>query len=449
MGERMKTKEGGCPLPDGVSRYKLSTSKLPPTWGLKPIGDVYRFTSKPRGLAVPKGSSVPFLPMDQIPIGRVNVTTYEERPAAKLTSGTYIENGDLLVAKITPSFENGKQAIVKWDRPFGYATTEVIPIQDIEGVSDKYFLFHLLLHPEIRSELAGKMDGTTGRQRLSKETLGSRVIPVPPLPEQRNIAAVLGTVQRAMEQQERLIEKTAELKKTLLHQLFTRGLKGEPQKQTDIGPVPKSWKVVPLRECSLVQTGVAKGRKFIGKETVDLPYLRVANVQSGYLDLTEMKTITIQVKEKTRYMLQLGDVVLTEGGDFDKLGRGFIWRGQIEECVHQNHVFAVRVDRKQLVPDFFAHLSQSAYGKSYFLSVAHKTTNLACINTTKLKGFPVLVPALDEQREIVAILEAVDARLELQRCKHTALSCLFRTLLHQLMTAQIRVDQVDNRCISP
>ena len=442
MGERRKAKAGPSCQPEGGVHNQLVASDLPANWTMKPIRDVYRFTSKPRGLVVPKGSSVPFLPMDRIPIGRVNVTTYEERPAARLTSGTYIENGDLLVAKITPSFENGKQAIVKWDRPFGYATTEVIPIQDIEGVSDKHYLFHLLLHPEIRSELAGKMDGTTGRQRLSKETLGSRVIPVPPLPEQRNIAAVLGTVQRAMEQQERLIEKTAELKKTLLRQLFTHGLKGEPQKETDIGPVPESWKVVPLRECSIVQTGVAKGRKFAGKETVDLPYLRVANVQSGYLDLTEMKTITIQVKEKTRYMLQVGDVVLTEGGDFDKLGRGFIWRGKIQECVHQNHVFAVRVDRKQLLPDFFAHLSQSAYGKSYFLSVAHKTTNLACINTTKLKGFPVLVPTLNEQGEIVGILENVDAKLDLHYRRRDYLTALFRTLLHQLMTAQIRLQDV-------
>ena len=278
---------------------------------------------------------------------------------------------------------------------------------------------------------------------LDRNVFRNLPVTVPPAPEQQKIAAVLGVVQRAMEQQKRLLALTAELKKALLHQLFTAGLRGEPQKQTDIGPVPQSWEVMPLSECAKVQTGVAKGRKFDGKETLELPYLRVANVQSGYLDLTEMKTITIQSKEKLRYALHVGDIVLTEGGDFDKLGRGFIWRGQVKDCLHQNHVFAVRVDRSKLLPEFFAHQSQSQYGKAYFLSVAHKTTNLACINTTKLKAFPVLIPALDEQKEIVATLESLDAKLSLHQRKHTALTALFRTLLHQLMTAQIRVHDLD------
>ncbi len=236
--------------------------ELPETWAVRPIRDVFAFTKKPRGLTIAEGSSVPFLPMDAIPIGRVHISAFEERPAAKLTSGTYIEDGDLLVAKITPSFENGKRAIVDWKRPFGFATTEIIPIQEIEGVSDKHFLFHLLLHPEIRSDLAGKMDGTTGRQRLSKEVLGDWVIPLPPLPEQRKIAGVLGVVQQAIEQQERLLQLTAELKKTLLHQLFTQGLRGEPQKQTEIGPVPESWEVVPLQDiCTFLSGGTPSKQK--------------------------------------------------------------------------------------------------------------------------------------------------------------------------------------------
>jgi type I restriction enzyme S subunit len=278
---------------------------------------------------------------------------------------------------------------------------------------------------------------------LNNTVLQSLPIRIPSLPEQRKIAAVLGLVQRAIEQQERLIALTTELKKALLHKLFTEGLRGEPQKQTEIGPVPDSWKVILLKDCAVVQTGIAKGRKLDGKDKLVLPYLRVANVQSGFLDLREIKTIPIQTKEKSRYLLQNGDVVLTEGGDFDKLGRGFIWKGEIEDCVHQNHIFAVRVDRTLLLPEFFAHLSQSPYGKKYFLSVAHKTTNLACINTTKLKAFPVLVPSIDEQGEIVQALDAMDAQASVIGRKKQLLSNLFETLLHQLMTAQIRVNDLD------
>lgn len=282
-----------------------------------------------------------------------------------------------------------------------------------------------------------------GTMTLMSHDLEQFEIPLPDATEQRKIASMLSLVQRAIEQQERLVALTAELKKALLHQLFTRGLRGETQKQTEIGPVPKSWEVVPLRDCCAVQTGIAKGRKVNELDAVTLPYLRVANVQSGFLDLEQIKTITIRANERPRYTLQEGDVVLTEGGDFDKLGRGFIWNGQIKDCVHQNHIFAVRVDRSRLIPEFFAHLSQSAYGKSYFLSVAHKTTNLACINTSKLKGFPVLIPTRDEQAEIVSVLGTLDSKLSVHQRKHSTLSNIFRTLLHELMTAKIRVHDLD------
>jgi len=331
----------------------------------------------------------------------------------------------------------GKVGMVSDDRS---ATNQQINAVICNQNNDSHFIYYYLYGSRSRLERAA--DKTTV-PILNKTNFENFEIAVPPLPEQRKIAAVLGTVQRAIEQQERLLQLTAELKKTLLHQLFTQGLRGEPQKQTEIGPVPESWEVVPLSDCAVVQTGVAKGRKLDGKDTLTLPYLRVANVQSGYLDLSEMKTTTIQAKEKARYSLQKGDVVLTEGGDFDKLGRGFIWKGEVEDCVHQNHIFVVRVDRLRVLPEFFAHLSQSPYGKAYFLSVAHKTTNLACINTTKLKGFPVLIPSLHEQREIVDLLEAVDAKIFLHECKKQSLTDLFRTLLHQLMTAQIRVHGLD------
>jgi type I restriction enzyme S subunit len=273
--------------------------------------------------------------------------------------------------------------------------------------------------------------------------LSERTLPLPPLPEQKKIAHILSTVQRAIEAQERIIQITIELKKALMHKLFTEGLRNEPQKQTEIGPVPESWEVVPLSECAVVQTGIAKGRKVNAEEAVEVPYLRVANVQDGYLDLSEMKTITIRKNEQSRFALQKGDVVLTEGGDFDKLGRGFIWHGQIDNCVHQNHVFSVRPDMERISSEFFAYQSQSPYGKSYFLSVAHKTTNLACINTTKLKAFPVLLPPQDQQKDIVDACHSIDGKIRVARSKKTQLQDLFRTLLHDLMTAKTRVHELE------
>ena len=273
-------------------------------------------------------------------------------------------------------------------------------------------------------------------------------VPLPALPEQRAVALVLRTVQRAKETAEAVVAAARQLKRSLLRHLFTYGPVSVEQAEsvsvaeTDYGIVPAAWSSSPLSTCAQVQTGVAKGRKLNGDEAVSLPYLRVANVQDGYLDLSEIKRIELRRSEIPRYSLQPGDVVLTEGGDFDKLGRGFIWKGEIPECVHQNHIFAVRPHR-ELLPDFFAYQTQSPYGKAYFLSVAHKTTNLACINTAKLKAFPVLLPPLSEQRAIVNALQAVDAKVKAEEEQASALDALFKTLLRDLMTGHVRVPEME------
>ncbi|CAK6694908.1 hypothetical protein IFHNHDMJ_01720 [Synechococcus sp. CBW1107] len=284
---------------------------------------------------------------------------------------------------------------------------------------------------------------TTNLACINTSKLKAFPVLIPPLSEQKKIAHILSSVQRAIEAQERIIQTTTELKRALMHKLFTEGLRRELQKQTEIGLVPESWEVMPLSECSVVQTGIAKGRKVNEEEAVEVPYLRVANVQDGYLDLSEMKTIIIRKNEQQRFALQDGDVVLTEGGDFDKLGRGFIWHGQIENCVHQNHVFAVRPDKMQISSEFFAYLSQSPYGKRYFLSVAHKTTNLACINTTKLKAFPVLLPPQDQQADIVVACSSIDGKIRNATNKKKLLQDMFRALLHELMTAKTRVHNTE------
>src|SRR5690606_25951990 len=132
------------------------------------------------------------------------------------------------------------------------------------------------------------------------------------------------------------------------------------------------------------------------------------NVQDGYIELDEIKTIRVEKNRVDRYALQDGDVLMTEGGDFDKLGRGDVWRGQITPCLHQNHVFAVRPESRKIRPYFLAALANSHYGKTYFLSCAKKSTNLASINSTQLKEFPVLIPPLQEQDGITKVLQTWD-----------------------------------------
>lgn len=204
--------------------------------------------------------------------------------------------------------------------------------------------------------------------------------------------------------------------------------------------LPKGWKLERLDKLADVQTGVAKGAQS-EKPAVSVPYLRVANVQDGHVDLTEMKVIEVPERKLSHYLLRRGDLLMTEGGDFDKLGRGCIWEGQIDPCVHQNHVFAVRVTSPDLRNDFLEKLAASPWGRRYFVSCSKQSTNLASINTSQLKAFPVLVPPLPEQRKIGAILGAWDRAIEKLQALVAAKSERLRVLREQLITGTRRFSE--------
>jgi type I restriction enzyme S subunit len=155
-------------------------------------------------------------------------------------------------------------------------------------------------------------------------------------------------------------------------------------------------------EVADVGSGVTLGKDVSGFKSIELPYLRVANVQDGHLDLSTIKTVRVRVDEVENYRLEIGDVLMTEGGDIDKLGRGTIWEGQIPECLHQNHIFRIRANRKLLEPAFYALVVESDIAKRYFNRVAKRTTNLASTNKTQVRAFRFPVPRwTPENRPVV------------------------------------------------
>ena len=131
------------------------------------------------------------------------------------------------------------------------------------------------------------------------------------------------------------------------------------------------------------------------------PYLRVANVQRWRLDLSEIKTINVPDEEMPKYRLEQGDVLLCEGNSPDLVGRGAIWRDEIPDCVHQNHVLRVRLDQGKVLPEFVLAVINSGYGQAYFRSKAKRTTNLASINSKEVAGFDLPLPPLFEQRLLI------------------------------------------------
>jgi type I restriction enzyme S subunit len=184
---------------------------------------------------------------------------------------------------------------------------------------------------------------------------------------------------------------------------------GDSYKGDWLSGLPGHWRVKRLKFLADVRSGVTKGRDLAGP-TVEVPYLRVANVQDGFVDLSDVATIPVGVGEVERFALQPGDVLMNEGGDNDKLGRGAVWRGQIAPCLHQNHVFAVRCH--SVDPDWLALVTAAKYAKHYFLRMAKQSTNLASIASSDVKELPVVLPPEDEQKAILRHVGRETAKID-------------------------------------
>ncbi|SFX55777.1 type I restriction enzyme, S subunit [Pseudomonas sp. NFACC49-2] len=178
-----------------------------------------------------------------------------------------------------------------------------------------------------------------------------------------------------------------------------------------LGEVPESWTAGTLRWYSTIQGGIAKGKDYEGRDTISLPYLRVANVQDGFVDLTEIKQISVLESELERYSLRAGDVLMNEGGDNDKLGRGAVWQGQIEPCLHQNHVFAIRPN-DLLKSEWLAAFTGSQPARTYFFLSSKQSTNLASISASNIMSLVVPIPPVAEQTQVLRFLDHETARID-------------------------------------
>lgn len=316
------------------------------------------------------------------------------------------------------------------------------------SVSNTVFLKHAV---ELNAAYLHRRSQGSTFAAVSTDDVKTVPIPVFKPEKQEKIATFLTGIDTAIEKTEALIEKYQQIKAGLMHDLFTRGVLPNGQlrppreqapelyQETAIGWIPREWAVQNLGSMARIISGVTLGSKESVSGGFEAPYLRVANVQDGYLDLTDIKTVRITRKVLEQLRLQLGDVLMNEGGDFDKLGRGAVWSGEIEDCVHQNHVFRVRTDSSTLLPYFLAFYSESSFGKKYFLISSKQSTNLASINSTQLNAYPISLPSREEQQAIIERISAANSRIEQMRAEAGKLRNQKSGLMHDLLTGKVPV----------
>jgi type I restriction enzyme S subunit len=209
---------------------------------------------------------------------------------------------------------------------------------------------------------------------------------------------------------------------------------------------PIGWKHVLLHQVAEVRTGLSKSSSREG-HTIRRPYLRVANVQDGYLDLRDVQEIDVPAKQVERFTLKPGDLLLIEGnGNPKNLGRGCLWDGQVNNCVHQNHVFAVRVSHEsELRPKFLAIQLESSRGRNYLLSCAKGSTGLSTLNSEQLRRFPLLLPSVQEQEVIIALFTIWNTAIEKTERLIAAKERQLKALTQCLLTGNKRIKGYDKK----
>ena len=326
---------------------------------------------------------------------------------------TPFQNGDIAMAKVTPCFENGNIAIMdNLFSGFGLGSSELFIFRP-KSISTRYF-FYWLQNKAFVARACSTMTGTGGLKRISPSFIRNCPVHCPSTDEQTKISDYLDAkcseIDDLLTSVHSSIEEYKKLKQAVITQTVTKGVRGEREMKDSgvewIGEIPKEWRKTQLRHCATIKSGITLGKSY-SKDTVliERPYLRVANVQGGYVDLNDLATIEVTPDEDLKYRLHSGDVLMTEGGDRDKLGRGCVWHNEIEPCLHQNHVFAVQTNETILLPEFLEYLTASDVGRSYFDVTAIKTTNLACTSSSKVLAFTIPLPSIEEQIEIVNFIK--------------------------------------------
>lgn len=310
-----------------------------------------------------------------------------------------------------------RSGILEHSLPVALTAVDVTLNQDMKAIVPRdavdagYIAWALEAHEQ--AILNGCRKAGTTVASIETSALQRFEVPVAPLAEQRRIVAALeehlSELDVAVAGLERARAKAVRLRDSVIAS-FVLGREVSDALGTAFDAT--TWEWHELRTLGALKGGITKGQKRRdGDKLRAVPYLRVANVQRGHLDLSEMKTIEATEADIAELRLERGDVLFNEGGDRDKLGRGWVWQGELPECIHQNHVFRFRPDARRVDAKFLSYYGNS-HGQRYFLEQGKQTTNLASINLTKLGALPVPVPPLSDQKTIVTAIDAAVSSAE-------------------------------------
>ncbi len=268
--------------------------------------------------------------------------------------------------------------------------------------------------------------------------LKEKEIPTPYLEEQQGIAQVLKSIESTLLLEDEQLEVCAKMKRAAMQRLFTRGLRGEAQKETEIGLVPEGWGFCPIGELA---HQIQYGLSIRGAESGTYPILRMNCQHDGKVIFRDLQYVDIDDETADTYRVKPNDLLFNRTNSYELVGRTAIVE-QSANAVFASYLVRVAVDENRLHPQFLNYFLNWDSAQAELKKLASRGVSQANISAGKLRGFPVPAPSLVEQQEIVAILDAIDRKIDLHRRKRAVLEELFRALLHGLMTGEIRAGEL-------
>lgn len=408
-------------------------------WPRRPLGELFEIgAGKTMSAAARSGDSkTSFLRTSNVLWDEIDLTTVDEMtiPAHELQT-KLLRPGDLLVCE---GGEIGRAAIWNGEAKVMSFQNHLHRLRPLRNdVEPRFYVYFL----QSGFTQLGIFEGTGNKTtipNLSRNRLAALDVPHPDIDEQRGIVRALARVREAMKVHGQSTVLSQDLKREAMRALFTRGLRGEAQKDTDIGPVPESWDVAAIGDVAL---NTQYGLSVRGQPSGTYPILRMNCQEDGAVHYRNLQFVELDPETFETFRLNPGDLLFNRTNSIELVGRMAIVEDD-RPAVFASYLVRLSVDDRRCLPRFLNYFMNWPATQNEIKKLASRAVGQANINASKLRTIRFPLPTLDEQQEIVAVLDSIDRKIDLHRRKRGVLDDLFNALLHKLMTGEIRVADLD------
>jgi type I restriction enzyme S subunit len=402
------------------------------TWSVKKLEEVCEKIKKEKASI----GEIPYIEIGNIDVNNKKIIFTEK---GAVNGSVYAPANSILISRVRPT----RGAVAFIDKKLAVSSAFTI-IKPKPEYNPKLLFYFLAWNKKFFDYLGEKQKGTNYPSVREKDVLEFEISFPENEEEQQKIVKILDTIQEAVEIQEKIIEKTKELKKSLMADLFKYGApsfrKGRKLKKTEIGEIPEDWEVVRLGE---VVKEMINGFPTGERDENGILQLRMDSITSdGKINLEAGVKVPKRIGIEN-YFLQKGDILFNNTNSIDLVGKTALFRGEFKECVFSNHLTRIRVDLNKTLPEWIFYILFRNWELKLFKNLATRRVGQADINRNVLKNLKVPLPSLPEQQEIAEILQTVDQKIEIERRKKELYEELFKTMLNKIMNQEIDVENIE------